>query len=379
MTAAAHVPAESVPARTTPQAPLGRRTIEFLLVGGMTPLLFLLSFALRKTLGLSSADYAVGFTAFYAAYIINDPHFAVTYLLFYEDGRARAFGSAFGTAQRLRWLLAGVVVPVVLAAWAGYGLVTRSAPALGLMAELMFALVGWHYVKQGFGVMITLAARRGLFFGKGERVILLAHCFAGWAFAWANPAATAREVEEKGVVYTCLTHPAWLDRATHVIFLASFGALVVMLARKRMKEGPLKLLSPLTALLASIWSWSVYSSIDPLVVYMTPALHSIQYLYFVWLLRGNQAKEREGPPWFERSARTRLGLLAVSALALGVVLFHGAPTLLDTALTKKADRFTDLGPTPYFAALFAFVNLHHYFMDFVIWRRENPLTRYLRA
>jgi hypothetical protein len=37
-----------------------------------------------------------------------------------------------------------------------------------------------------------------------------------------------------------------------------------------------------------------------------------------------------------------------------------------------------LGATPYFAALYAFVNLHHYFMDFVIWRRDNPETQYLR-
>jgi hypothetical protein len=369
-----------IPTRDAPrEESLRRRVLEFLLVGGLTPLLFPLSFLLRGTLGLSSADYAVGFTAFYAAYVINDPHFAVTYLLFYEDGRARAFGSAWKLTQRLRWLAAGVLVPVVLAAWAGYGLFTRSAPALGLMMELMFALVGWHYVKQGFGVMATLAARRGLFFGKWERVVLLTHCFSGWAFAWANPAAAAREVESKGVIYTALAHPAWLDRATHVVFLASLAGLVVMLARKWKREGPLPLLSPLTAMLVSIWSWSVYSSIDPLVMYVTPALHSVQYLYFVWLLRGNQAKEREGPPWFERSAKTRLGILAASALGLGFVLFHGAPALLDSALVGKRDRLLDTGPTPYFAALYAFVNIHHYFMDFVIWRKDNPLTRYLRA
>ena len=39
----------------------------------------------------------------------------------------------------------------------------------------------------------------------------------------------------------------------------------------------------------------------------------------------------------------------------------------------------DLGPTPYFAAIYAFVNIHHYFMDTVIWRRDNPATRHLFA
>jgi hypothetical protein len=35
--------------------------------------------------------------------------------------------------------------------------------------------------------------------------------------------------------------------------------------------------------------------------------------------------------------------------------------------------------TPFFAAFFVVVNLHHYLMDTVIWRRDNPEMRYLRA
>ena len=37
-----------------------------------------------------------------------------------------------------------------------------------------------------------------------------------------------------------------------------------------------------------------------------------------------------------------------------------------------------LGETPFFAAFFVVVNVHHYFMDHVIWRRENPDTRFLK-
>ena len=33
----------------------------------------------------------------------------------------------------------------------------------------------------------------------------------------------------------------------------------------------------------------------------------------------------------------------------------------------------------FIAAIFAIVNLHHYFRDHVIWRRDNPDTRYLRS
>jgi hypothetical protein len=351
---------------------------ELLAVGGLTPLLFPVSWLLRRSLGLDAAELAVGFTLFHAAYLVNDPHFSVTYLLFYRDARARAFGDAFAPAQRARYLVAGLVAPGALAAWAAASLAMRSAVALGWMIQLMFLLVGWHYVKQGFGAMMVLSARRGVAFRPRERLAILAHCYAGWAYAWAGHGHPGTEVEEKGVVYTTLAHPPGLDRVTGVAFLATLVALVAVLAQKWRREGRLPLFTPLTALLCSVWAWSVYSGRDPLVRYVVPALHSVQYLYFVRLLEGNRAREREGAPWFEASAKVRVGILAASALGLGWLLFHGAPWAFDD-LVPRRDRALALGPTPYFAALYTFVNLHHYFMDYVLWRRENPLTRYLRG
>jgi hypothetical protein len=353
------------------------RLSEFLLVGGLTPFLFPLSWWLRKKLGLDAAEYAVGFTMFHAAFLINDPHFAVTYFLFYKDGRARAFGSVFDRAQRARYLVAGLVVPLIMLVWAVTALATKSATALGYLIQVMFLLVGWHYVKQGFGVLAVLGARRGVRFSGAERLAILAHCFAGWAYAWASPADPGTEVEEKGVVYTTVAHSRGLEHVTHVVFLATIVPLIWVLVRKWRREGRLPIFTPLVALLCTVWAWTIYSSIDPLVRYVIPALHSVQYLYFVRLLRWNEAREREGPPWFERSATVRIGTLAASALGLGWLLFHLAPAALDGALVSRREASTALGPTPYFAAIFAFVNIHHYFMDHVIWRRDNPDTQYL--
>jgi hypothetical protein len=350
---------------------------EFLVVGGLTPLVLALGWILRGIIGLDAADLVFGFTTFHAALVINDPHFAVTYLLFYRDARSRALGTAFASGQRARYLAAGVVAPLVLGGWAVAALAARSAPALGLMTELMFLLVGWHYVKQGFGVMIVLAARRGVRFAAVERRAILAHCYAGWAYAWASPAQAAKEVEEKGVVYTAFARPLPLERVTLAVLLVTAALLFWMLVSKWRRERRPPLVTPLVALLCSIWSWSIYSAADPLLVYAIPALHSLQYLYFVALLRGAEAREREGPPWFEVSARVRLGVLLASAIALGWVLLHGAPALLDHAMFRRTSRESPLGATPFLAAFTAFVNIHHYVMDAVIWRRENPETRYL--
>jgi hypothetical protein len=351
-----------------------------MLVGGATVVLFPLAWLLRRQLGLETSEFAVGFLTFYAAVIINDPHFAVTYLLFYKDVNRRALGTEFSRAQRGRYMLAGFFVPAGLVLWAACALSRRSAESLGWMIQLMFLLVGWHYVKQGFGVLTVLSARRGIRLTQRDRILFLVHCFAGWAFAWANPSAVAGEFEEKGVVYFGVAHPHWLELIAGLALAMSTLALAGHLLVKWLRHRESLPLVPLAGFLISVWSWTIYSSLDPLMQYVIPALHSIQYLYFVSLMKRNEAREAEGPPTFGRPVAVRLAVLAFSAIGLGWLLFRGVPGILDGAFAASArSRPSDLGQTPYFAALFTIVNIHHYFMDHVIWRRDNPDTRYLHA
>jgi len=369
---------ESAP---SPRDALRSRTVEFMLVGGATLVLFPLAWLLRKAVGLDSSELAIGFLTFYGAYVVNDPHFAVTYLLFYKDIRNRALSPAFTRAQRARYVIAGLVVPVALAAWAAVALKLHSAQTLGWMIQLMFLLVGWHYAKQGFGVLTVLSARRGARLTPRERTVILFHCYAGWAFAWANPTTAAGEFEEKGVIYWAPAHPRWLELTTGTVLAASTLALVAVLVQKWQRDRQMLPLAPLAGLLVTVWSWTIFSSVDPLLRYVIPALHSVQYFFFVWLMKRNEARAHEGPPSFGRPVAVRLGLLAVSALGLGVFLFRGLPDFLDTAFVPRLARGAvadALGETPYFAAIFVVVNIHHYFMDHVIWRRDNPDTRYLR-
>ena len=353
------------------------RLAELLAVGGLTLLLWPLSWLAQRTLGLSRAELAVGFTMFHAAHFLNDPHFAVTYLLFYRRARAHLSGVGVSRAQHARYLISGVVVPIALALWAAGALALRSAQGLGWMVQLMFLLVGWHYAKQGFGVLAVLSGRRGMHFSARERALILAHCYLAWAHAWASPASAAGLFEEKGVVYWAPAHPEWLARLTLVLFLGSGVGLAHALftAWRRLRTLPYL---PLTAFLVTVWWWTVHSTFDRLVQYVIPALHALQYGYFVWLMRRNEARAHEGPPTFGPPVRTRLAMLAVSAIALGWVIFRGAPQLLDALVVPAwGDEQGELGPTPFFAAFFLFVNIHHYFLDHAIWRREHAETRYL--
>ncbi len=369
MTTATPVLPAAVPALRRPAM------LEFLATGGATLVLFPLAWIARATFGLGASELAVGFLAFHAAFLINDPHFAVTYILFYENARRRAFGGELSPALRVRYLVAGFLVPTVLVAWAAVAITSASARTLGWMVELMFFLVRWHYVKQAFGVLVVLSGRRGVRYAQLERRAVLGHCFAAWAYAWARSGGPSREVEEKGVVYTTLAHPAFVRTASGLAFAASAAVLAWVMLRKWRREGRPPPFAPLAGLLLTVWIWTVYSSVDPLMIYVIPALHSIQYLYFVGLLTRGRAREVEAD--FGPSPRARMMLLALSSVALGWILLRGAPAFLDGARTR-AEGLTDLGATPWLAAFFAVVNIHHYFMDNVIWRRDNPEMRHLR-
>jgi hypothetical protein len=64
--------------------------LEVMATGALTPLLLPLSWLVRRAVPLEDAELAIGFVAFHAAHVLNDPHFAVTYLLFYEDAAESA-------------------------------------------------------------------------------------------------------------------------------------------------------------------------------------------------------------------------------------------------------------------------------------------------
>jgi hypothetical protein len=360
---------------------------EFLLTGGATLLLIPFAYWYRQAAGLERSEYIVSYAAFYAAYVINDPHFAVSYLLFYKNAGVRARGIEFRGAQQVRYLIAGFVVPIVLVGWICAALIQQSAAIMGGMIQLMFFLVGWHYVKQGFGVLVVLSARRNIYFSAWERFVILAHCFSGWAYAWTSPRELGGTYEESGVVYTALRHPAGLETVWGTAFALSTIALVAVLVLRWKNRAPFPPLAASCGFLMSVWLWTIYSSFDPLIAYVIPGLHSLQYWYFVYLLKRNEARADARTEVLGASVYRRLGLFFASSVGLGWLAFNGVPGFLDEHLVATTASMgpdpevstVTLGVTPYVAAFGTFINIHHYFLDHVIWRRENPDTRFLKA
>ena len=167
---------------TTPRAGyLFGPVFDFLTLGGGS-IVICGAIALLLPKGIPSAQQAVLVTTLMM--IINQPHFAHSYQMFYRNFREKAFGQSYTRALRLRYILAGLLVPATLFAFLAGAALAQNARLLAYGANLMFFLVGWHYVKQGYGILIVDSVQKRMMFSERAKTILRANGYACWLVAW---------------------------------------------------------------------------------------------------------------------------------------------------------------------------------------------------
>src|SRR5258706_8737370 len=152
----------------------------FALGGGSLIVCGLIALALPK--GIPNLQLAVLITVLMT--LINQPHFAHSYQIFYRGFREKAFGDSYARDLRVRYIFAGLLVPALLIAGLAFGVVSGSARVLSCGANLMFFLVGWHYVKQGYGILIVDSVQKRIMFSDHAKSILRLNGYACWMVAW---------------------------------------------------------------------------------------------------------------------------------------------------------------------------------------------------
>lgn len=356
---------------------------DFLCLGGASLLLLPIVFALPEK-EFSPAFEAVFFAV---AYIINYPHFAFSYQVFYEGFQCKAFGPDNDATLRARYVFAGIVVPVALAAFFAYSMTFGDARLLGYGANLMGFLVGWHYVKQGYGMLMVDAALKRQFFNDAEKRILLTNCYAVWALAWLLINSIMSERALWAIQYSMFhIPPLVLDAGVCVAFATTAMTVGALIKKWRANGGSLPV-SGVVAYLVSLYLWLLVMHWNVLWLLMVPTLHSLQYLVVVTRYRINRFKdgaaadEPARPALLQRFFRRRYQLRYACFFALGIILgyigFWGAPEFLQAFVPYDRAAF---GGTAFLFVFWIFINVHHYFLDNVMWRSQNPdVRRYLFA
>jgi hypothetical protein len=329
---------------------------DFLMLGGMTLLIFPVLLALPS----DSFEGPIGAFAFWLAFAINHPHFAVSYRIFYQGFGGKVSGVDHADATlRYRYMVAGIAAPLLL----GVGLlavaVTASSDVLSYGFNLMGFFVGWHYVKQGYGMAMVDAALKQRYLPDFDKKVLLVNGYAVWGFTWARANNTSEPIEFAGLTVSRLNVPSAVAWVLGAVAIASTLTLVYTFGRRALLRAPTAWIG-IASYIVSLYLWMVLVRANPLFILLTPALHSLQYL---WVVRTFQTNRHAADPT-KRSWKSQYW----RSVLLGAGMFFIFPIILDVSVPLEAERW---GSVPFLFISLIFINVHHYFLDNVMWRRGN--------
>ena len=332
---------------------------------------------------ISSVQYKVSIAAAMAlaSHFINNPHFAHSYQIFYRGYAAKAFQGTLGPIMQARYLFAGVIAPLALTAFFAVAIAQGNLRLLGLAGNAMGLFVGWHYVKQGYGLLMVDCALKRQFFTDRDKRLLLLNSYAVWVASWMQLNQAMARTELFNIAYFSFAIPAWLMNAAVAVAATTTLATVAMVIARRRAKGALPT-NGVIAYFVSLYPWLALILVDPLWVVVVPALHSLQYLAVVWRFQYNYESAQLARADYKAGSVSRqifggraLGHLAVFSLAGGVLGFAGfwfLPIVLGATIAYNHALF---GGALFLFVFWVFINVHHYFMDNVMWRRDNTDTK----
>lgn len=334
---------------------------DFLLLGGgsLLPLLFIWLF-----LGGDASNRGWSLAAaFTLANVVNHPHFAHSYQIFYSGFLEKLTGARYVPSLRIRYALVGIIAPIAIAIALCVPIYLGQPRMLGLAANAMFFLVGWHYVKQGYGMAMLDAALKKSFYSDREKAALLRNAYAVWILSWllANK-LIGQSPEYWEVQYVAVPVADGVLLGIGAMCAITTGQVVLQLARARRSRN--LAWNGLVAYATSLYVWLLVR--DPIVLIWVPLFHSLQYLAVVWRFQHRRIVS-------DRSTRTSTSLRMLVFLVAGLGLGYYAFLVLPGWLSANVDYDRTLfGAGLFYFVVWIFINVHHYLLDTVMWRRGNP-------
>ncbi len=319
--------------------------VDLLLIGGGS----LIAYVGFRVFGASGGTYRSAQIAALLVWICNWPHFSATSHRLY---RSRATISQYP--------LTALATPALMlcAVAAAFAWPLTAAPAL---VKLFLLWSPYHFSGQTLGIGLLYARRSGFEIRPLERRALAGFIFGTFAVQTARAETGSSGSNFYGVWYPTLGLPGWVSSVLLVGMWACAALFVLQLAWRYRRE---RRIVPWIVVLPAVtqYVWFAATPAGGFSVFV-PFFHSLQYLLIAWAVN---LKERLGEDaripsrWFVWSASARWALLNVCG---GAVLFWVLPRVGATAGANLA--FST-------AVMLSAVQIHHFFVDGVIWKLKNP-------
>jgi len=289
----------------------------------------------------------VGVQAWVAA-LVNMPHFMASYRLVYRD---RA------TIMAHQW--AAIYVPMILIAFIGFAVYQGQYTDrwVTVLMTVQGAYLAWHYTGQAWGMTATFTALDGRGYLPLERRLIRSglYILLAWHVVWffRNGFGRTPWGPLLGAAYDLVS-------VLTALALVSGAAGFLLLRARTGKFPPPRAVIPWVA----IFVWYAAMARDPRAIFWVQIAHAIQYLSFPIRVEINRTERSRVP--------AHMVLYLVLLLGVSVAMARWIPA---RAMDVVADW---LGRRPgELAALsvLAFLNIHHYFTDGVMWKLRNPAVR----
>ena len=318
--------------------------VDYALIGGASAVAYLAIGLCGDGRGVLAGAVAI------LAPLCNWPHFAASsYRLYHARENIRQYP------------VTALVVPFVVAAGM---LLAFAAPATvaPFYVKLVLLWSPYHFSGQSLGLSLVYAKRAGFRVGRAERLSLSGFIFSAFLAATAQAETGPGMRHYLGVDHPRLGLPPWVASGLLVavgVFGVVFLALVVRwCVRER------RVLPPIVCLPAAAQGlWFVLGRHQEGFQLLVPFFHSLQYLFIAWAV---QLKERMA----SSDAQPSVHFVTLESarwwsgnLVLGATLFLGFPHLC---------TYAGYGLGFAMAVTSSAVQLHHFFVDGVIWKLTNP-------
>ena len=369
---------------------LTTRFLDFWLLGGASILVWLVMIGVqgfRASWAVDQHFKNLTYTAASLSLFINYPHFLISYKLAYQRGGAfvrqhwwqllvvpAGLLGIFAVAYARFETPVGALplVPEIAAAvgpWAGAGQVL-SGPRVGdllftVVFNFMILTVGWHYTKQVFGCMMVYAYFDGYAMTQAQRDLTKRALLTIWVMNFVHSNIGGSHNAFSQFRYYSFDLPD-VAAPLSLLLVAGGCALVVYKVfwanyRERGLTPSVNMLVPFVALY--VW-WLPQTRQYEFFFLLTPLFHSLQYLAFVYKmeetrLRGEPNRELRGTA------------IVIGVIVAGWLAFELVPNSLDNVL----GTFAAWQMFFFFTAAMLFINIHHYFIDNVLWRFRDPRVK----
>ncbi len=333
-------------------------TVDAICVGGLSVVISaaVIGYAWITQAGANKLLLAVQLYLF-TDLLINWPHFMASYRLLY------------GSRQNFtKHPLVTIGLPILAVLFLGYVfLKCRSsadsgiAPQLPIITALEWVapiLLAWHYTGQAWGMTACFSFLSGFRMTATERRLIRSGFYALFAFhvAWVyDSMGFVQSVlpEQEAGLFVMRSVLATCRAAVFLGFVAGLWGFR-QLARREGRSIPLRVWLPWLA----TFCWYAMVDMHPTAFFLLQFFHALQYLTFPVRVELNE---------FTRPQHKWLHLM----------IYYGLLVLFGLLAFDGSRLFGELGDAylPVVTAIVIIINVHHYFIDAVIWKIRDPQVR----